>query len=420
MFKSSKAGLAALTLAGMLTVTACGSTKDSTDNESSSGSGAASSDSTPAAGGGEIKSGLKIAFLPKQINNPYFTISDKGGEDAVKALKGTFKRVGPSDATASSQVSYINTLTSQKVDAIAISANDPNAVVPSLKRAMSQGIKVVTYDSDTAPAGRDLFINQASAEGIAKVQVDMIADQIKDSGEIAILSASANATNQNAWIALMKKDLAADHPNIKLVDTVYGNDDDQTSFDKTAALLQTHPNLKGIISPTTVAIAVASLLNVTTIDACRWPIAAEITWLLVRTSPSLSITTPDPMPNCVGVLTAIDTTAGPTRLAMPATDVGGRDTGGWTCAMETSGRCSADDVLPLSTQPIAPPVPPASSATSRTVSSGKRPPPRPADRHGLEHRRPRAHRAAAAPEPGTSRSRPDGHRERGGVPRHPG
>ena len=56
----------------------------------------------------------------------------------------------------------------------------------------------------------------------------------------------------------MKKDLADNHPNIKLDDVVYGDDDDQTSFDKTAALLQKHPNLKGIISPTTVGIAAAA------------------------------------------------------------------------------------------------------------------------------------------------------------------
>jgi rhamnose transport system substrate-binding protein len=42
------------------------------------------------------------------------------------------------------------------------------------------------------------------------------------------------------------------------VDTVYGNDKDQESFDKTAALLQSHPNLKGIIAPTTVGIAAAA------------------------------------------------------------------------------------------------------------------------------------------------------------------
>ena len=103
-----------------------------------------------------------------------------------------------------------------------------------------------------------MFVNQATADGIAKVQVDMIAKQIGDSGEIAILSAAANATNQNAWIAMMKKDLAANHPNIKLDAVVYGNDDDQTSFDKTSALLQQYPNLKGIISPTTVGIAAAA------------------------------------------------------------------------------------------------------------------------------------------------------------------
>ena len=108
------------------------------------------------------------------------------------------------------------------------------------------------------PECRDLYVNQATAEGIAKVQVDIIAEQIGDSGEVAILSASANATNQNAWIELMKTELSTNHPNIKLVDTVYGNDKDQESFDKTAALLQKYPDLKGIISPTTVGVAAAA------------------------------------------------------------------------------------------------------------------------------------------------------------------
>jgi rhamnose transport system substrate-binding protein len=90
------------------------------------------------------------------------------------------------------------------------------------------------------------------------VQIDTIAEQIGGAGEIAILSASANATNQNAWIALMEEYVAAEYPDITIVETVYGDDDDQTSFDKTAGLLQTHPNLKGIISPTTVGISAAA------------------------------------------------------------------------------------------------------------------------------------------------------------------
>lgn len=200
----------------------------------------------------------KITFLPKNLGNAYFDTSDKGGETAVKSFKGTYNQVGPSTATADAQVSYINTLTQQQVGAIVLSANDPTALGSALNQAKSAGVKIVTFDSDTDAKFRDVFVNQATAEGIAKAQVDIITKEIGDSGEVAILSAAANATNQNAWIDLMKKDLAADHPNVKLVDTVYGNDDDQTSFDKTAALLQTHPNLKGIISPTTVGVAAAA------------------------------------------------------------------------------------------------------------------------------------------------------------------
>jgi rhamnose transport system substrate-binding protein len=247
---------AALALVAVLALAACGSTKS--DNSSTSAP-AATSTQKAANAGGEVKKGLKIAFLPKQLNNPYFAISDKGGLDAVKTLGGDGKRVGPSDASASSQVSYINTLTSQKVDAIAISANDPNAVVPSLKKAMSAGIKIVTYDSDTAPAGRNLFINQASAEDLGRSEVQLLAKQIGNKGEIAILSATPNATNQNTWIKFMKDELKKpEYKDMKLVKVAYGNDDDQKSFQESQGLLQAYPNLKGIISPTTVGIAAAA------------------------------------------------------------------------------------------------------------------------------------------------------------------
>jgi rhamnose transport system substrate-binding protein len=219
----------------------------------SSGSGSGGSGGSGSSGGK-----ISVTFLPKNLGNPYFDTSDKGGATAVKEFGGTYQQVGPQTGSPDAQVPFINTAAQQGTKVLVVSANDPKAIGSALNQARSAGTKVVTFDSDTEPQYRDLFVNQASAEGIAKVQVDMAAKDIGDSGEVAILSASANATNQNAWIKLMKADLAKDHPNVKLVDTVYGNDDDQTSFDKTAALLQSHPNLKGIISPTTVGIAAAA------------------------------------------------------------------------------------------------------------------------------------------------------------------
>ncbi|MBG6095445.1 rhamnose ABC transporter substrate-binding protein [Nocardioides sp. WG-D5] len=206
-------------------------------------------------GGGDTSS---ITFIPKNLGNPYFDASDAGGKKAADEIGTTWDQVGPTESTPDSQVSFINTATQQRAGALVVSANDPTAIGDALEEARNAGTKVVTMDSDTEPQFRDVFVSQADAAGIAKSQVDLIAEQIGDKGEIAILSAAANATNQNEWIKLMEEELAANHPDIKLVDTVYGNDDDQTSFDKTAGLLQSHPNLKGIISPTTVGIAAAA------------------------------------------------------------------------------------------------------------------------------------------------------------------
>ncbi|GGR18084.1 rhamnose ABC transporter substrate-binding protein [Agromyces mediolanus] len=201
---------------------------------------------------------LAITFLPKSLGNPYFDTSSKGGKAAVEELGGTFAEVGPAESGPDAQVSYINTATQQGVGSLVVSANDPKAICDALNEARDAGVKVVTFDSDTNADCRDLFVNQATADGIAKVQVDLIAEQIGDAGEIAIVSSTANATNQNTWIDKMKELLAADHPNIQLVDVVYGDDDEQISFDKTAAVLQSHPNLKGIVSPTTIGISAAA------------------------------------------------------------------------------------------------------------------------------------------------------------------
>lgn len=207
-------------------------------------------------GGGDAD--LSITFLPKNLGNPYFEASNAGGAAAVEEFGGTYAEVGPSEATPDSQVQFINTLAQQGVGAIAISANDPTAIGGALDEARDAGVKVVTFDSDTEPQHRDIFVNQADSEGIATAQVELIAEQIDGDGQIAILSAAANATNQNAWIELMEEELEADYPDIELVEVTYGDDDDQTSFDRTAALLQTYPDLEGIVSPTTVGIAAAA------------------------------------------------------------------------------------------------------------------------------------------------------------------
>ena len=107
-----------------------------------------------------IKKDLKITGIPKNINNPYMVIQFGGAMEACKEIGAEGKVVGPSETGASAQVPYINTAITQRQNAILVAANDPNALIPYLKKAMDQKIKVVTLDSDTAPGGRFLLTRQ--------------------------------------------------------------------------------------------------------------------------------------------------------------------------------------------------------------------------------------------------------------------
>ena len=238
-------------------VAGCGSTKSSSDTSSSGGTAAAT---TAGDTGAAIKKGLNVVVMPKQLGNPYEELEDKGTVAAIKETGGTAKIQGATDAGAASQVPILRSIVQQKPDAIVLAANDPNAVVPVLKQAQAQGIKVVTQDSDSAPAGRKIFINQATTESIGKSLAAIAQNETGPSGgQIAVLSATANAPNQNSWIKIMKNELTKpQYKDLKLVKVAYGDDDDQKSFQQAQGLLSAYPQLKAIVAPTTVGIAAAA------------------------------------------------------------------------------------------------------------------------------------------------------------------
>lgn len=211
-------------------------------------------------GTGEAQGKKKIALLVKSLGNGFFEAARDGGLEAAKEL-GDVEVIytGPTNATAEGQIEQINALVAQKVDAIAISANDTNALVPALKKAAERGVKVISWDSGVAKEGRLMHLNPSNTELIGRKQIEMISKTIGGKGEIAILSATAQATNQNNWIAAMKETLKdPKYKDLKLVDVVYGDDQSDKSYREAQGLITKYPNLKGIIAPTTVGIAAAA------------------------------------------------------------------------------------------------------------------------------------------------------------------
>jgi rhamnose transport system substrate-binding protein len=203
---------------------------------------------------------LRIAMVVKALGIGFFDACRDGGLEAAKEL-GNVELIytGPTKTTAEEQIAVIDALVAQKVDAIAISANDTNALVPVCKKAMGRGIKVISFDSGIAPEGRIMHLNPSNNALIGAKCVQMMAKTIKNEGDIAILSATAQATNQNIWIEEMKKELAKpEYAKIKNVATVYGDDVADKSYRETQGLLKANPNLKGIIAPTSVGIVAAA------------------------------------------------------------------------------------------------------------------------------------------------------------------
>ena len=168
---------------------------------------------------------IKIGLVVKSLGNGFFEAANKGAEEAAKELGGVkVIYTGPTTTTAEGQIEVINSLIAQGVDAIAISANDPDAVVPALKKATQRGIKVISFDSGVAAAGRILQLNPSSNELIGKMCLTLVKDHLDGGkGDFAILSATTTSTNQNVWIGEMKKQMK-DFPGLNLVTTVYGDD----------------------------------------------------------------------------------------------------------------------------------------------------------------------------------------------------
>lgn len=201
---------------------------------------------------------MRIALVVKALGIGFFEAAAEGAEEAAAELGGVeVIYTGPTDTTAEGQIEVINSLIAQGVDAIAISANDPDAVAPALKRAMQRGITVISWDSGVAEEGRQMHLNPSSNALIGNMIIKLAADHLPDGGQVAVLSASATATNQNTWIAEMNKVLG-NYSGIEVVATVYGDDLADKSYREAQGLMQSYPDLDAIIAPTSVGIVAAA------------------------------------------------------------------------------------------------------------------------------------------------------------------
>jgi rhamnose transport system substrate-binding protein len=208
---------------------------------------------------------FKMVFLPKNLGNVVFDKAYEGAMAAADELGVTeeLQYLAPaSGAAGTEQIPIITNATTNCVNAILLSDNAGDQVAPAAQAARDAGISIVTFDSPIPSAeGEQLFIAQVDFDETGRVMADMALDILGDAGgKFAVLSASPDAANQNIWIAAMEDVLATDpkYANLELLETVYGNDVSETSYNEALALVDKYPDMKLIMAPTTVGIAAAA------------------------------------------------------------------------------------------------------------------------------------------------------------------
>lgn len=202
---------------------------------------------------------LAVALLPKKKGVPYFTSCAKGAEEAAKEL-GNIELTydGPTDGAPEKAASMVDRWALRRTDVIAVSPNDPEVVGQAMKKARAGGVHVITWDADAAPDTREFMVNQATAKEIGYALVDAMAKDLKapgalePEGEVAIITATLTAANQNEWIKYIKERLAK-YPKLVLVATKPSNEDQRLAFNVTQDLLKAHPTLRGIFGISSVA-----------------------------------------------------------------------------------------------------------------------------------------------------------------------
>lgn len=194
-----------------------------------------------------------VAIIPKVINIPYFNAVEEGAMEAGKDLGVKVIYKGPTIADSEHQIKIIDELIqNEEVDVIAVSANDPEKLVPVLKKAQNHQIKVITWDADTMPEARDFFINMVNPETLGRHLMDTLAWNVDEQGEFAIMTGANSASNLNEWLKWIKQHQKEYYPNMKLVEIAATDDDPNKAYLIAKQLIKDYPNLKGIIGNSSV------------------------------------------------------------------------------------------------------------------------------------------------------------------------
>jgi rhamnose transport system permease protein len=187
-------------------------------------------------------------MMPKAVGDPYFVSARAGAEEAARELGVDLVWDGPTDLDPAKQNEVVEAWITRRVDVIAVSVENVAGISTVLRKARAAGIRVITWDADAEKDARDLFINQATPEGIGFALADRAARLLGERGRIAIVTASLTAANQNEWMKHIRARLSERYPGVEIAVVRPSDGDRDRAFTETQTILKAFPDVRVIVA----------------------------------------------------------------------------------------------------------------------------------------------------------------------------
>lgn len=227
-----------------------------------------------------------VALLPGVVDPFYFTMH-RGAERAAKEENVELLFQVPKEWNTSEQVPILKAFIAKHPDVLLISPVDKQQLIAPLKEAADAGIKVITVDTyigdghyQTGKGDADFPLSYIASDNLegGRVAARALAKAIGDKGTVYCENNKPGISSTDAraegFMDEMKK-----HPNIKVLQTLYNEDDANQAAAHVAAVLARNPDLAGVFGANTFSGSGAAqgvkaagkqgVVKVVVFDACR-------------------------------------------------------------------------------------------------------------------------------------------------------
>ena len=187
-----------------------------------------------------------IPVISKGFQHQFWQAVKVGAERAATEFNVTITFEGPAnEAQVDRQIELLQTALDKRPAAICLAAVDSQALTPLLERAQAAGIPIIGFDSGV---DSNIPVTTAATDNLAAASLaaDKMAALLGGAGEVAVIAhdetSRSGIDRRDGFLNRMK----TKYPQITIVDVQYGGGDHAKSAALATAIIQAHPNLKGL------------------------------------------------------------------------------------------------------------------------------------------------------------------------------